>query len=167
MRNVFIIVTILFISAIFTCHICPAQTGNQPSSRMVAANDLFNAQKWPEAADAYEQVIKSEGANPAALSNLGTARYWLKQYQPAADAFEKSAAINPSGFTMYNLACVYSLLGQNDKAIEWLTKTVDNPKMILSAVNFNDPDLAAIKDDARFKTLADRVDRKINPCKFS
>ena len=167
MQNVFIVVSTLFIWIIFTCQICPAQTGNQQSSRMVAANDLFSAQKWPEAADAYEQVVKSETSNAAAWSNLGSARYWLKQYQPAADAFEKSVAINASGFTMYNLACVYSLLGQKDKAIEWLAKTVDNPKMILPAVNFNDPDLAAIKDDARFKALADKVDRKIHPCKFS
>jgi tetratricopeptide (TPR) repeat protein len=167
MRNTSIIITTFFISLTVICQICSAQTSIQLSSQMAAANELFKAQKWSEAADAYEQVLKSENSNGVAWSNLGSARYWLKQYQPAADAFEKSVAINASGFTMYNLACVYSLLGQKDKAIEWLTKTVDDPKMILPALNFNDPDLAAIKDDARFKALAERVDRKIHPCKFS
>ena len=67
---------------------------------------------------------------------------------------------------MFDLACVYSLMGQKDKAVEWLTKTVENPKTILPGVNFADPDLALIKDDARVKSLWETVDRKVHPCKY-
>ncbi|MGH7783646.1 MAG: tetratricopeptide repeat protein, partial [Candidatus Binatia bacterium] len=98
---------------------------------------------------------------------LATARYSLKQYAPAADAFQKNVELNNNGFAMYNLACVYSLMGDKDKAIEWLTRTIDNPKMVLPALDLNDPDLTNIKDDARFKVLTEKVGRQIHPCLYS
>lgn len=137
------------------------------SPQMKTANDLLSSQKFAEAADAYEAIVKSDPADGLAWYQLGSARYSLKQYAQAATAFEKNATISGNGFAMFNLACVYSLMGQKDKAVEWLTKTVDNPKTILPSVNFADPDLASIKDDARVKTLWDKVDRTIHPCKYS
>jgi hypothetical protein len=59
------------------------------------------------------------------------------------------------------------LMGEKEKAIEWLTKTVEDPKTLLQTVNFNDPDFARIKDEVRFKTLNENVERKIHPCKYS
>jgi tetratricopeptide (TPR) repeat protein len=137
------------------------------SPQMKTANELLNSQKFAEAADTYEAIVKSDPADGAAWYQLGSARYSLKQYDKAAAAFEKNVTISDSGFAMFNLACVYSLMGQKDKAVEWLTKTVDNPKTILPGVNFADPDLTSIKDDARVKSLWEKVDHKIHPCKYS
>jgi len=142
-------------------------SSQQPSPAMVAASELQKAQKWPEAATAYEAVLKDEPNNAAAWYQLGMVRYSMKRYAEAADAFQHNVAISNSGFVMYNLACVYSLGGEKEKAIEWLTKTVNNPKMVLSALNFSDPDLDAIKADPRFKELAEKVDLKVRPCMHS
>lgn len=138
----------------------------QPSPQMVAANELFKAQRWQEAATAYENILKSETNNADAWYRLATARYSLKQYQAAAAAFQKNAEITNSGAAMFNLACLYSLMGDKDKSIEWLAKAVDNPKTFLQSINFNDSDLANVKDDPRFKSLAEKVDRSIHPCMY-
>ena len=158
-----LMLTLLF--AMTALQIATAQTSQQ-NPQMVAADELFNAKKWPEAETAYEAIVKSEPQNANAWYQLAVVRYSLKEYAPAADAFQKNIAIAGSGFAMYNLACVYSMMGEKDKAVEWLAKSIDNPKMVLAAINFSDPDLATIKDDARFKELAEKVDRKMHPCMF-
>lgn len=141
-----------------------AQTA--PSPQMVAAKELFNAQKFTEAAAGYESVLKAEPSNAGAWYQLGMSRYSLKQYALAAAAFEKNIPISDSPFAMFNLACIYSLMNEKEKAVEWLTKTVNHPKAVLATVNFDDPDLANINGDARVKALAEKTDRQIHPCKF-
>ena len=142
-----------------------AQT--QLSSEMTAANALVQAGKWSEAAAAYETVIKNEPKNANAWYQLGSARYQLKNYRESAAAFEKNVEIANNGFAMYNLACVYALMGDKDKAIEWLSKSADNPTMLKPAINFADPDLASVKDDPAFKAIEEKVDRAVHPCLYS
>lgn len=149
-----------------TIHGVQAQPQPQTSMPMAAANELFNAKKWREAGSAYEAIVKIEPNNAEAWYQLGMVRYSLKEYATAADALQKNIAIGNSGFAMYNLACVYSMMGDKDKAVEWLTKSIDNPKMVLAAINFSDADLANLKNDGRFKQLADKVDRKMRPCMY-
>jgi tetratricopeptide (TPR) repeat protein len=151
----------------FAHQLSTAQTQQPRSAQITAANELLTAQKWEQAAAAYQSILQQEPNNADAWYQLATARYSLKQYPQAAEAFEKSADLAKSGFAMYNLACVYSLMNEREKAIEWLTKTVDNPKTILASIRFNDPDLANIKDDTRVTALAEKVDRKIHPCLYS
>ncbi len=155
------------VCAAFGCLSVFAQTEPLPSAQMAAANVLFNSQKWAAAAAAYETVLKTETGNGMAWRRLGQARYSLKQYAPAAAAFEKNIAISSNPFSMFDLACVYSLLGEKEKAIEWLTKTINNPNVILPAVNFDDADLAGIRQDERVKAMAEKVDRQLRPCKYS
>ena len=144
-----------------------AQSNTATDTLLTSANQLLAARKWTEAASAYEELLKREAGNSEAWYQLATARYQLKQYDAAATALLKAIEISNSGFAMYNLACVYSLMGEKDKAIEWLTKTVDNPRMVLRAINFADEDFTNIREDPRFKSLAVNVDRNINPCMYS
>lgn len=157
--------TSFLLSLIFGCLVVFGQ--NQMSPQIIAADELLKAQKWAEAATAYEALLKNDPKNGNAWYQLGMARYSLKQYAPSAEAFEKNVALADNAFAMFNLACVYSLMNEKEKAIEWLTKTVNNPKAILQAVNLNDADLANVKEDARVKALGEEIDRKIHPCKFS
>ncbi|MEP7039336.1 MAG: hypothetical protein ABI891_13465 [Acidobacteriota bacterium] len=138
-----------------------------PSPQMIAANELFKAQKWMEAKAAFENIVKSEPDNGGAWSRLAATRRYLNQFAPAAEAYRKSIAISNSGFEMLYLASVYSLMGEKDKAIEWLTKSSENPKMLLQMIDSSDPDFANIKDDARFKNLINKIDRKTHPCVYS
>ena len=58
-------------------------------------------------------------------------------------------------------------MGDKDKAIEWLSKSADNPTMLKPAINFADPDLASVKDDPAFKAIEEKVDRAVHPCLYS
>ncbi|HYJ91300.1 MAG TPA: tetratricopeptide repeat protein [Pyrinomonadaceae bacterium] len=142
-----------------------AQTQSSPA--MNAANALAQSGKWSEAAAAYEGVLKDEPKNANAWYQLGSARYRLKQYRESAAAFEKNVEIADNGFAMYNLACVYALTGDKVKALEWLGRSADNPTMVKPAINFADPDLAAIRDEPTFKAIAEKVDRTVHPCLYS
>ena len=137
------------------------------SPELAAANQLAQSGKWAEAATAYESVLKGEAKNANSWYQLGSARYQLKQFKESATAFEKNVEIANNGFAMYNLACVYALMGERAKAIEWLNKAADNPTMIKPAINFADPDLASIKDEPAFKSVAEKVDRAVHPCVYS
>lgn len=148
------------------CAACSINFGQTPTSP-TAADELFKEQKWSAAAKAYEEILRTEPDNKRALYQLGMARYSLKQYAPAADAFERNIAKSDNPSVMYNLACVYALLNEREKAVEWLTKSVNHPKMILAAVSFDDPDLAAVKNDTRVKALAEKIERQTQPCKYS
>jgi tetratricopeptide (TPR) repeat protein len=162
-----LLLLLLLIVSFGCCQLCAAQGPQSLSAQMTAANELLNAEKWEPAAAAYQAILQTEPKNAAAWYQLATARYSLKQYAQAAEAFEKNVGLTDSGFAMYNLACVYSLMNEREKAIQWLTKTVDNPKTVLPAVRFDDSDLTNIKDDPRTKALADKVDRTIHPCMYS
>lgn len=158
-------IAIVMLSVVWLPLLAGAQT--EASAEMTAANQLAQAGKWPEAVAAYESVLKAEPKNANAWYQLGSARYQLKQFKESAAAFEKNVDIANNGFAMYNLACVYALMGERAKAIEWLNKAADNPTMIKPAINFADADLASIKDDPAFKVVAERVDRTIHPCLYS
>ena len=137
------------------------------SPEMTAAAELMKQQKFADAAAIYEKLVAANPQNGPAWYYLGTARYSLKNYAGAADAYEHNIPISGNPFAMYNLACIYALQGQKDKALDQLAKAVDSPKMVAAVINFDDADLASIHGDARFAVLRDKVDRKVRPCIYS
>lgn len=158
---------ILFVVFLRSLVIVAQTTPAAPSPEMAAADGLLNAKKYSEAIAAYGSVIKNEPKNGRAWYQMGQALAQLKQNDKAATAFEKSAEIGGSGFAMFNAACMYGRMGDKEKALDWLTKTVDNPKTALVAINFSDPDLALISQDVKFKALEEKVDRQVRPCMYS
>jgi tetratricopeptide (TPR) repeat protein len=138
----------------------------QASPKMTAANELFRAQNWAEAAKAYEVVVKDEPNNARAWYQLAMARMSLQQFDSAVDAFQKNIALANNPNTMYNLACAYARLGQKEKALEWLSKAVNgNVSPFVNPVD--DSDLASLRDDARFKEVVLALDKKRHPCMYS
>ena len=138
----------------------------QPSPRMVAANELMKAQKWADAAKAFEEIVKEEPGNARAWYQLGMSRLSLQQIEPAIEAFHKNIAISQNPNAMYNLACAYARSGQKEKALEWLSKAV-NSQVPFFANLADDPDLAGLRDDARFKEVVTTLDKKRRPCLYS
>jgi tetratricopeptide (TPR) repeat protein len=133
------------------------------------ADELFKAKKWPEAAQAYEAIIKAEPDNATAWYQLASARYSLEQFPLAAEAFQKNISLTKSPSAMFNLACVYARMNEKDKAIEWLGKTFspETKTFYFYLLDLNDPDLASLHDDPRYKELWLSVDKKKNPCMYS
>jgi hypothetical protein len=133
-----------------------------PSPEMQAAESLFQAQKWEEAAKAYDAITKAQPANNRAWSRLGYTLHASGRYQEAIAAYQKIAA-NNNPAVLYNLACSYARLNQKDKAFEWLNKAVQAGFAQAAQLN-SDSDLASLREDARFKDVQALMVKTLTPC---
>src|SRR5436309_943857 len=125
LTNFFFAVVILTVSV----SLAIAQAQSSSSSGMNEASALFQAQKWGEAAKAYEAITKSDPTNARAWFQLGWSRHGLAQYSQAIDAFQKALEINKgsgrASFAMYAIGVMYAEMKDKDKALEWLNKALD------------------------------------------
>ena len=69
---------------------------------------------------------------------------------------KRSDYANTRGLAYYNMACAHARLKQIDKAFEMLNKAVDEGFNDRSTLE-TDTDLAALRADARFRTLLNRL----------
>ena len=136
----------------------------QTTSATPEADALFTAQKWNEAAPAYEALTKTHPNNGRVWYRLGYSLHSMGKYQEAARAFQRSVEIGNNPLVMYNLACSYARLGEEDKAFEWLNKAL-NLGFVAPQLSA-DPDLDALHSDARFKEVTNLAARLSQPCKF-
>ncbi len=142
-----------------------AQTQTQPSPAMQEALAFIQAQKWNEAAKAFEAITKSEPANGQAWMQLGVARHSLGEYAKAVDAYLKVPSLETRPRVMYNLACSYSRLKETDKALDWLNKSVTAGFTNLNLLN-TDNDLTSLRENTKFKTIIETAERAATPCMF-
>jgi tetratricopeptide (TPR) repeat protein len=87
----------------------------QPSyaaAHMAYGDYLFSPARAAEAAAAYGQAAKLTPADPMAFSNLGASRLLMGDFQGAADAFERSLALDPRGYAYSNMGSVDYYLGR-------------------------------------------------------
>jgi tetratricopeptide (TPR) repeat protein len=154
--------TVLLIAVILLCNFLPSQ-GQTPSPAMREANALMNEQKWAEAAKAYEKITTTEPANGRAWYQLALARHSLGDYAQAVDAYLKVPALSTNPSIMYNLACSYARLKENNKAFEWLNKAIGAGFPNIASLK-TDPDLAGLREDARFKDVIDAGIKATTPC---
>jgi tetratricopeptide (TPR) repeat protein len=125
------------------------------------ANQLFNNQKWEEAAKAFEVIVAAEPDNARAWYQLGMSRFSLTQFEHRSARLRKHRDHqNPTA--MYNVACAYARLKQKDKAIEWLEKAVSNNLSPFTNIAA-DQDLARLVAEPRFKELADDARQAASP----
>ncbi len=153
----------LLVAILLTLLTAPASVAGQGANTAQSADAFYAAQKWAEAAVAYEQITKTEPQNARAWNRLGYSLHALGKYEQAIAAFNRAVEINHNPYAMYNLACAYARAGNQDRAFEWLTKSLNagfpNPSQINS-----DADLAGLRDDARFKEVATLAGKLMRPC---
>ncbi len=137
----------------------------QPSPAVQAANRLLQAQKWEEASNAFAEITKTEPTNGRGWYGLGYAQHALGKYDKAVESYTKAVEILRGPFAMYNLACAYARLSDKEKAFEWLNKAIDAGFTQAMQIN-SDPDLAALREDGRFKETLVKVDKAVHPCRY-
>ena len=88
-----------------------------------------------------------------------SAYFYLNEPEKAkkrlAEELDKTHSLR-SGDDYYNAACLYSLLGEKEKAIDYLKKAVDNGFLILEHINF-DTDLENIRDTKEYKDITNQI----------
>ncbi len=131
------------------------------------AGALFAQQKYAEAAKLYRQITEAQPENAQAWFQLGYCLHVTGNLEEAIPAHKKAASLAPdrSQFKvlgLYNLGCAYSLQGKKDAAFEALMRAVDagfHTQQNIGIVS-TDPDLDAIRDDARFAKFAGAMQEK-------
>jgi tetratricopeptide (TPR) repeat protein len=142
----------------------PAQAQSVTVEMRKQANDFYQRQEWANVAQAYEAITKLEPANAGAWARRGVASHSLGKYTEAIAFFERALEINnQQPMTLFNLARSRARLNDRDKAFDSLEKAV--------GVGFNqldmlkkEEDLAALRDDPRFKKALTGVEVNLKPC---
>ena len=146
--------------------ICWAQAASVANE---AADHLYQAQMWSEAAQAYAAIAKADPADARAWYRLGVSVQQQGKYLDAIQFYQRAiehAKGKPiAAFATYNVAASYARAGEKDKALDWLDRLVSsNPNF---AGQFpTDPDFASIQSETRFKELAAVVAKTQQPCLY-
>jgi Tfp pilus assembly protein PilF len=142
-----------------------AQSASQ-ASNMEEADALFKAQKWAEAIKSYEAITKNDPKNGRAWFRLGWAEHAMGNFEQAVWSYQRAVEIGGNPIAMYNLACSYARLNDKDKAFEWLNRSIQAGFGQVGQLS-SDQDLAALRDDSRFKEVSALANKMAKPCQFS
>jgi tetratricopeptide (TPR) repeat protein len=138
-----------------------AQSGSETEK---TADALLGAGKWEEAATAYAELVKLEPGNGRAWTRMGVSLYSAGQYARAVEALRRADELKFNRhMANYLLARAYSRLGDKEKALDALSAAVGfgfANKQLFDG----DQDLSPLRDDARFKEIAAKVERAARPC---
>jgi Flp pilus assembly protein TadD len=135
----------------------PATPAPAAADPMKAADALFTAGKYAEAAAAFEAITKAQPANADAWFKLGYSLHVIGELDRAITAHIKAAEF-PSfrPVALYNLGCAQALKGNPDAAFEALGKAIDSGFDQLKQLE-GDADLASLRSDARYAALVARL----------
>ena len=133
----------------------PANPGGAPSAPpgIPQAIARIQAQDFAGALKIAEDVVKREPGNARAWRVLGTAAKGAKDLDRATAAFQKALDIEPANpANTYNMGAMAAVKGDRDRAFEWLGKAKASRRLDMTQIQV-DPDVASLRDDARFAAL--------------
>lgn len=132
----------------------------------------YAEKRYSKATSCYKRALKLAPSAASIYSNLGTAYFGEKKYKQAWEAYNTAFQLDPEVFEHrnaygvllqeraieerarfhYYLAKIYASKGQNDRALQYIRKAleegfVDRKKLM------QDPEFAAMRDLPEFKEL--------------
>ncbi len=145
----------IFLAGLTVVH---GQTGNYFST-LKEAEAKSKAEKWDEAAALWEKVTQM---NPVLSKNwieYANSLYQSKQYRKAISAYEKFNELGASfpADGVYSIASCYALLGEKDKALQWLEKAINLGFRDLKQAQ-EDTDFESLRNDPKYREIVSLVD---------
>ncbi len=139
----------------------PSDQENMAAEEAMDADALIAAERWAEAAEAYEALLRADASDADNWFNLGRARQHQEQNKEAAEAYRRSIATGyqPLPRAQLYLARVYMLDNQPDEALTVLEQVAEG-----GAVSFR-----TVQGIAEFAPLAENpryvaVIADLTPC---
>ncbi len=124
-----------------------------PPPSLYAAMGRMQAGDPAGAAEILRAVVGAEPRNARAWRMLGYASLKAGKLTRAREAYVRLLELEPDApAALYNLGVVAALEKNKDLAFEWLGKARATRRIDMTAMT-TDPDLAGLKDDARFAAL--------------
>jgi len=116
-------------------------------------NDL---ERYEEALADFNRSLELRPDNhPATLNNRGITYMGLERHEEALADLNRSLELRPDNpRTFYNLACLFSLWGKTDEALDYLEKAIKGNEKYREKAK-TDKDFDNIRDDPRFKKLTE------------
>ncbi len=143
--------TLAFLKANLTPEMREARQARDALRRTVERHGL---QDWEGTIEAGKAWLETHPDDPQGRPLMADAYYNLKRFREAAAAYESAgdAGLN-RGVTYYNAGCAWALAGERDRAIGNLEKAMATGFITDRRAFGNDPDLASLRDDPRFRKL--------------
>src|ERR1700730_12877617 len=140
------------------------QTPDQHATpTLAAAAATLQAGEASGAAKMLEAITQREPENGRAWRNLGLAFQQLKNLDGSIAAYERALKAEADVPTpMYNLAIVFAMKGDRDRAFEWLSRARATRKIDMTQIEVA-PELASLKNDPRFAALLPKPEDFQNP----
>ncbi len=132
-------------------------------AKMLLASALNGLQRSEDARAAYERGLRAAEQHLIVHPGDSRALYFganalaqLQQRERAVEWLERAVAIEPDEPNVqYNVACVYALLGEVEKAIDCLEKSITRGWVQREWME-HDPDLEAVRRHPRYQALLHR-----------
>jgi hypothetical protein len=128
-----------------------APPSDDAATAMQEAQRLVGEESFDEAAAVLRGITRRDPENGRAWFMLGYALHGAGRLDEAMPAHLMAAefdAVAPTA--MYNIACVYALKENRDKAFAWLERAAEAGFRRADALR-GDPDLASLRDDERWE----------------
>jgi len=135
--------------------LCAVILAAQPPEKPTLEAGLarLQAQDPAGAARILEAFTAREPRNARAWRALGVAYQRIKDLDKALGAYRRSLEIDPAAATtIYNIGTAYALKHEPDAAFEWLARARATRQLDMTQID-GDADLAALKNDPRFRAL--------------
>lgn len=133
--------------------LAPPRPPNAPPSQARRALSFWFAREYGDAADAYAAYVQTHPTDAIAWMRLGISQAHLGKTAEAEASLSKAVSLGADTFTdFYNVACGFAILGQSEKALDWLDRAVKagfKDKNLLTT----DDDLESLRGSERFQKL--------------
>jgi tetratricopeptide (TPR) repeat protein len=129
--------------------------------------EAFKNKDWKAAISLLKETTVSQPQNALAWMQLGTAYLYADNSTEADKAYAKANEFSiPPLITNFQKAKVYGDKGNTENSLVWLAKAVDNGYSDLNKIN-SEPTLEKVRATPKFKEIIDKLNMKVNPCKYS
>lgn len=137
--------------------------GNDAGTYLGLGQIRLQQKRFDEAVNYLTKAIENGARFGGAYIQLATAQMGINRFDEAVKTYENSIqrGVFPKATGYYNIACVYSLGKQTDKAFEWLNKAIDEGFTNRNTFE-TDEDLAPIRSDSRFQQVLARLPKATN-----